>query len=377
MGVGFARSLGLDRLRRKTPMVPAAGAGKTIALSRTACIQNKSPRPFLTLACLVALLLTFGLPAAADSPRALSPAETAFIDDIGEFRPNLAKKIRRELAKTPKGIEVTKYLERRLRVVENEIKAIKKFGNKKQLETAKFTRALVFIFAFVVSDKREWEYFKKAFKLTKKEREEFDSDFTRAQDKLTEIRKARLEKARKDAEAKKRKAAEEKRQKTKPSGGQPQKSLGWGQSPAGSAGEDPRALLNALAAALDGLERREQADIVTPTARDSIPGALSAARGAVQDRQNQLVRAEILDRESRRDREARHRRDQAGGHDTETGDDTGSFADGGHRESADAGGTFERDALGETGADSGTFHSRAGREADGEFRETGDSTGIF
>jgi hypothetical protein len=179
----------------------------------------------------------------------------------------------------------------------------------------------------------------------------------------------------------------------KPPSPQPQGSLGPGQGSAPSIEKDPLALLNALAAALDGLEGREQTEVVTPTGRDQVPSALAAAQGAVRERQDQLIRAEILDRERKRDREARRQRDQRehararetgsdsgtfeGGGLRESADATGLFEGDGLRESADATGTFEGDVRRETGDSTGIFEARTDREGGREYRETGDSTGIF
>ncbi len=191
--------------------------------------------------------------------------------------------------------------------------------------------------------------------------------------------------------------------KPKPSGGQNQESLvpggllpdeGPQQSPRPDAGDDPAALLAALAAALHSLEGRQQTEVTTPTARQRVPNALAAARGALHERFSHLALARALERERKRERHHRrqdahreHGRDLA----RETGTDTGIFEANAHREghgpareTGDSTGIFQagrspetHGPARETGTDTGTFEASASPETRGPARETGDSTGIF
>ncbi len=346
----------MNRIRSMQEAICGHDAEKEKEMRGITWSQYRSARSFLNLACLIALLMTFALPATADSPRKLDVFESDRIDDIGEFRPALAKKLRERLPKKASGRESAEYLNRQAKKLEVEIKGLKKFGKKKDLQHAIYVHAILYVMIHNQPSPKPGGYAKKFFKKTEKEVETIKYEFFRAIGEATEIREARKaaeEKKRKAAEEKKRKEAEEKKRKAaKTTGSQSQGSLSPGRNQPPSADKDPQGLLNALAGALNGLNTQQQSAVTTPYV-EHVPSALEAAQQANHDRERDLATAARLDRERKRDKDNHqgYQNTMAG----ETGDSTGIFQAGDETETTAGGG--ETGTVSETGDSTGTFQT--------------------
>jgi hypothetical protein len=144
-------------------------------------------------------------------PRLLSSIERYVIENIREFRPDIAKRLispNSKLRTRAKGADSEAYIEQRIRALENQIKGIEKCGNESQLENARLALALMYQWQLELSltGKGSKEFRKKS----KDEQRAIRLDIKRANAELARRKAARRQKAKNKTDDAKRKADKKK-----------------------------------------------------------------------------------------------------------------------------------------------------------------------